>query len=173
MKRFTLVILLFITTINLYSQNQVVKIDIIVSEFYVDTLYCQIEFQCFNISDSSLVLWIEKDNIDSLSDYMRIKKHFYTTKGDFSLMEILLDGNIGRYVPELFTIFKIIKPQEQFTISILKKGSVEPEMIDSIQKHIVVVKASDIKRFYQNEAMKKFNYQSNHIIIWEDWIKSN
>ena len=174
MKRLELVLLVLILTLSLYSQKEFVKIDSRVSEYYVDTLYSQIDFRYSNISDGALVLWIEKDNVDSLSDSKRIRKHFFTRKGDWSLMQILWDGNVASFVPGLFDSFiKIINPDEIFTVSILQEGSVlnNTDLINSLARHIVIVKAADIKGLQIDSSIDMFIFKPESVIIFADWLK--
>jgi hypothetical protein len=174
MKRLGLVVLGLISTLSLYSQKELVKIDSRVSEYYVDTLYSQIDFHYANISDGALILWIEKDNVDSLSDSQRIRKHFFTKKGDWSLMQILWDGNVASFVPGLFDSFiKIIKPDEKFTVSILQPGSIsnDTDLINSLARHIVVIKASDIKGLQIDSSIDMFIFKPENVIIIADWLK--
>jgi hypothetical protein len=174
MKRLGLILLGLISTLSSYSQKEFVTIERNISEYYVDTLYIQIDFHYSSLSDSALVLWIEKDNVDSLSDAKRIRKHFFTRKGDWSLMQIIWDGNVSSFVPGLFDSFiKIIKPSEEFTVSILQKGEVEnnTDLINSLERHIVIVKAVDIKGLQVDSSIDMFNYKANSVIIFADWLK--
>jgi len=174
MIRLGLVLLGLISTLISYSQKEFVTIERSVNEFYVDTLYSQIDFSYSNISDSALVLWIEKDNIDSLSDSKRIRKHFFTRKEDWSLMKILWDGNVASFVPGLFDSFiKIIKPDEKFTVSILQEGGVgnNTDLLNSLERHIVIVKASDIKGLQVDSRIDMFIYKAKSVIIFANWLK--
>jgi hypothetical protein len=170
-KKTGLIIFGLLSMLSSYSQQRSLQIDINISEYYVNKIYNQINFQYSNISDSALVLWVEKDNVDSLSDAIKIKNHFYTIKGDWSLMQLIWDGNVSEFVPGLFDSFlKIIKPKEQFTVSILKKGKISPDLLSSFEKHIVVVKAADIKGFHIDSNINMFNFKANNVIILADWI---
>jgi hypothetical protein len=174
MKRLGLILLGFIATLSSYSQKEFVTIERNVNEYYVDTLYTQIDINYSSISDSALVLWIEKDNIDSLSDSKLIRKHFFTRKGDWSLMQMIWDGNVASFVPGLFDSFiKIIMPNEKFTVSILQKGKVEnnTDLINSLERHIMIVKAVDIKGLQVDSSLDMFNYKANSVIIFTDWLK--
>ncbi len=172
MKKIGLILLGLISILNSYSQHKSLQIDRNISKYYVDTIYNQIDFHYSNISDSALVLWIEKDNVDSLSDTKKIKNHFFTVNGDWSLMQLIWDGNVANFVPGLFDSFmKIIKPKEQFTVSILKKGKISPDLISSLEKHIVIVKAADIKGLQIDNSIDMFNFKANSVIIFAEWIK--
>jgi hypothetical protein len=174
MKRIVLVLIGVMSMLSSFSQNTFLQIRRNVSEYYVDTIYSQIDFHYSNSSDSSLVLWIEKENVDSLSDAERIKNHFFKRKGDWYFMQMIWDGNVDSFVPGLFDSFmKIIKPQEQFTVSILKKGEVtnNSDSISSLEKHIVIVNANNIKGLQIDSSIEKFNYNANNVIILADWIK--
>jgi hypothetical protein len=174
MKRIVLFLFGLISTLSSYSQNKFLQLERNVSEYYVDTLYSQIDFHYSNTSDSTLVLWIEKDNIDSFSIDLKIKNHFFTRKGDASLMQIIWDGNVSSFVPGLFDSFmKVIKPQEQFTVTILYTGKVDinTDSISSLEKHIVIVNAIDIKGLQIDFRIEMFNYKATSVIIFAEWLK--
>ena len=156
------------------SQNNFLQVERDVSEYFLDTLYRQIDFYYSNNSDSTYVLWFEKDNIDSLSNLKKINKHFFTIKGDVSLMQIIWDGNVGSFIPGLFDSFmKVIKPKEQFTVSILKKGKVDTnlDLIKSLEKQIVIVNAIDIRGLQIDQTIDMFNYKARSVIILAEWLK--
>lgn len=168
----SIVLIILGVTLTSYSQDKFLMIERNVSEYYVDTLYSQIDFHYSNTSDSVLVLWIEKENVDSLSNSQKIKKYFYTRKGDWSLMQMIWDGNFTSFVPGLFDSFmKVIKPKQQFKVTILKKGKVNSDLISSIEKHIVIVKAKDIKGLQIDSSIDMFNYKGNNVILLTEWIK--
>ncbi len=82
-----------------YSQDKPLRIDKVVTVYYADTLYSQLDLYYLNSSDSALILWIEKYDVDSISDFQKIKNHFYTRKVDWILMQLIDDGNVPSYVP--------------------------------------------------------------------------
>lgn len=172
MKNIVLIFLGLILSAVSYSQDKLWQLDKELTEYYTDTLYSQLDLIYSNSSDSSLVLWIEKYNVDSISDSKKIKNHFFTEKGDWSLMQLIWDGNVEIFVPGLFDSFmKVIRSNEIFTVSILKKGKVSPEMISSLEKHVVIVKAGDIKGLQIDNSIDIFNYKANSVIILAEWIK--
>jgi len=174
MKRIIFVLLGLFLVISLYSQNNHLRVERIVSEYFSDTLYSHIEFCYSNTTDSTYVLWIEKDNVDSLSNFKKIRKHFFNTKGDASLMQIIWDGNVASFVPGLFDSFmKVIKPREQFIVSILKKGEVatNSDVINSIEKQIVIVNANEIRGLQIDSNLDMFNYRSKSVTILAEWLK--
>lgn len=151
-----------------YSQNNF-QVEINVSEYYVDTLYSQIDFCYTNTSDGAFVLWIEKDNVDSLSTQGKIKKHVFTRNGDWSLMELIWDGSVASFTPGVFESFmKVIKPKEQFTVSIIKKGKVGA--IKSIEKQIVIVSATEIKGLQLDSSIEMFNYSAKSVTLLAEWL---
>ena len=172
MKSIVLILLGFSLTLISYSQDKFLQIKRNVSEYYSDTLYSQIDFHYSNTSDSALVLWIEKGNVDSLSNSKKINNYFFKRKGDWSLMQMIWDGNVGSFVPGLFDSFmKIIKAKEQFTVSILKKGKTNTDLTSSLENHIIIVKAGDIKGLQIDNSIDMFNFKANSVIILAEWIK--
>jgi hypothetical protein len=170
MKRIQFVLLgLFLVSIT-YSQNNLLSVERNVSEHFVDTLYSQIDFCYSNNSGSTYVLWIERDNVDSLSNLNKIKKHFFTVKGDFSFMGLIWDGNVASFTPGLFDSFmKVIKPKEQFIVSFLKKG--EAGMINSMEKQIVIVDANEIRGLQIDSSIDMFLYHAKSVTILDEWLK--
>jgi len=175
MKRIVFVLLGMLLVLSSYSQNNLIPVKKNVCEYVVDTiLYSQIDFYYSNTSDSAYVLWIERGNVDSLSDSQKIQKHFHSNKGDMSLMGIILDGNVGSYVPGLFDSFmKVIMPKEQFIVSVLKKGKVEtsPDMINLIEKQIVIVNANEVRGLQIDSSIEMFNYSAKSVTIKYEWLK--
>ncbi len=172
MKNIVLIFIGLIFSMISYSQDKLWRIDKELTEFYTDTLYNQLDLKYTNSSDSALVLWIEKYNVDSISDFKKIKNHFFTRKGDWSLIQMIWDGNFSSFVPGLFDSFmKVVKPKDQFTISILKKGKISSDEISSLEKHIVIVKAGDIKGLQIDNSIDMFNFKANNVIVLAEWIK--
>lgn len=170
MKRILIILIgLFLVSIS-YSQNNLLMVERDVSVYFVDTLYSQIDFCYSNNSDSTYVLWIERDNVDSLSTLKKIKKHFFTVKGDFSFMGLIWDGNVASFIPALFDSFmKVIKPKEQFIVSFLKKG--EAGMVKSMEKQIVIVNANEIRGLQIDSSIDMFNYSAKSVTILDEWLK--
>jgi hypothetical protein len=157
-----------------FSQGELVKIESTVSVFSVDTIYSQIDLHYSNVSDGSLVLWFEIENIDSLAASEIINNHFHTVKEDWSLMQMIWDGNISSFTPELFESFlKIIDPKGQFSITIMKKGKVNFEDIYLIQKHIMVTKTKDVRGLKVDERIKNFTFKADHISLLGEWLELN
>ena len=172
MKNIVLIFIGLIFSMISYSQDKFWRIDKEVTEYYIDTLYSQLDLHYSNLSDSTLVLWIEKYNVDSISDSKKIKNHFFTRKGDWSLMQMIWDGDVASFVPGLFDSFmKVVKPKAHFTVSVLKKGKISSDLIISLEKHIVIVKAGDIKGLQIDNSIDMFNFKANNVIILADWIK--
>ena len=174
MNRIVLILIGMFLAFYSSSQNNSLLVERNVSEYFIDTLYSQIDFYYSNNSDSTYVLWIEKDNIDSLSNLKKINKHFFTIKGDFSFMQLIWDGNVASFIPGLFDSFmKVIKPKEQFIVSILKKGKVvtNSDVIKSIEKQIVIVNANDIRGLQIDQSIDMFNYKAKSVTILSEWLK--
>ena len=175
MKRIIIFLLGLFLVSSSYSQNNLLRVERNVVEYGVDrTIYTQIEFCYSNTSDSAYVLWIEKDNVDSLSNFKKIRKHFFSTKGDASLMQIIWDGNVGSFVPGLFDGFmKVIKPKEQFIVSIIKKGKIakDSDIIKSLERQIVIVHANEIRGLQIDNNLDMFNYSSKSVTILAEWLK--
>jgi hypothetical protein len=174
MKRIIFILVGMYLALNSYSQDKLLKTNIIVSEYYVDTIFSQIDFCYSNYSDSTFVLWIEKNNVDSLSNTKKIKNHFLTKKGDWSLMQILSDGNVEIFVPGLFdSFFKVIKPNDQFTVTILYKGKImnNQDLINSYGKRISIVPANEIKGLKVDSVIDLFNFKEKNLTILAEWIK--
>lgn len=175
MKIIVFVLLGMLLVFNSYSQKNLIRIERNVSEYIVDTtLYSQIDFCYSNTSDSAYILWIERDNVDSLSNIKKIKKHFFTIKGDWSLMQLIWDGNVASFVPGLFDSFmKVIKPKEQFIVSIVKKGKVVTNsgVIKSIEKQIIFVKTNEIRGLQIDSSIDMFNYSAKSVTILAEWLK--
>lgn len=87
-------------------------------------------------------------------------------------MQIMWDGNVSLFVPGLFDSFiKVIRPQEKFTITVLKTGKIDSDIIRTIPKQIMVAKASQIRGFPIDSSINVFNYNANNLTIMYDLIK--
>lgn len=168
MKKIVLIIFGTLLVFISQSQNKNLRVERNISEFYVDTLYSQIDYCYSNVSDSVYVLWIEKDNIDSLSNLLKIKNHFFTRKGDWSFMEMIWDGNVASFTPGLFDSFmKVIKPKEQFIVSFIKKG----KAVTNYENRISIVNANEIRGLQIDSSIEMFNYKAKNVTILDEWLK--
>lgn len=174
MKRIILVLYGIIISFCSFSQESSLVVDRNVSEYSVDTLYSQIDYCYSNNSDSTYILWIEKENVNSLSNMEKIRKHFFTQNGDFSLMQLIWDGNVSSFIPGLFdSFFKILKPGDQFTVSYILIGLIQKRSaaINFAETHIVIVNARDINGLNLDKAIDKFNYKARNVTIFDKWLK--
>ena len=168
MKRIILILFGTLLVFSSHSQNNNLLVERNISEYFVDTLYSQIDLCYTNTSDSVYVLWIERDNVDSLSNKKKIKNHFFTRKGDWSLMELIRDGNVGSFTPGLFDSFmKVIKPKEQFIVSFIKKGKV----VTTYENRIIIVNANEIRGLQIDKSIEMFNYSAKSVTILAEWLK--
>ena len=158
-----------------YSQINTIQVERNISEYYIDsTVYSQVDFYYSNNTDITYVLWIEKDNVDSLNNSQKIKKHFYTRKGDMSLIQLIWDGNVASFVPGLFDSFmKVIRPDERFNVTIINEGKVEQgsDEIRSLERHIVIVNANEIKGLQIDDSINLFNYAAKSVTVLAEWLK--
>ena len=174
MRRLLLILFGILLVFSSYSQNNLLRVERSVNEYFVDTLYSQIDFCYSNSSDSTFILWFDRDKIDSLSNYQKIRKHFHKMGGDMTFMQMILDGNVVSFTPGLFDSFmKVIKPREQFIVSIVKKGEVKAnsDLIMSIEKQIVVVNANEIRGLQIDSNLDMFNYRAKSVTILAEWLK--
>ncbi len=168
MKIIVLVLFGTLLVFSSHSQNNHLRVERNISEYFVDTLYSQIDFCYSNISDSVFVLWVEKENVDSLSNLKKIKNHFFTRKSDWTLMNMIWDGNVGSFTPDLFDSFmKVIKPKEQFTVSVIIKGKV----ITNYENRITIVNANEIRGLQIDSSIEMFNFSAKSVTILDEWLK--
>jgi len=174
MKRNLLILLGLFFYLSSFSQDSLLIVEKRLSQYWRDTLYTQIDFSFTNKSSNYYALWIEKDDVSSLSESEKIKKHFFLTKGDFSLMQIIWDGNVGSFVSGIFDCFvKFIKLNEQFTVSIIAKGDVHKELkkIYLLEKQIQFVDTNKIRGLNDTFPYSfRFSYNSNNITIFYEWF---
>ena len=161
---------------SLQSQLSNLDVDITANEYYVDTSeYHQIDFTYRNNTDSTYILWIEKDAADSLLFQDVIRNYFFRVKGDASLMQIIWDGNVASFTPGLFqTFLKIIRPEQQFTVTVLETENsiVDTIMLTHLEDHIFIANVNEIKGFpVDSILLEMFDHKSNSIIILSKWIE--
>lgn len=89
-------------------------------------------------------------------------------------MGLIWDGNVESFTPGLFDSFmKIIKAKEEFTVSFLSKGKINPDSVNSLEKHIMIVHANEIRGLSINKSTEMFNYRANSVIVFTDWLNKN
>ena len=173
MKKNSLILFGLFFSFSLYAQDSLLIVERQLNQYYVETLYTQVDFAFTNKSTNNYVLWIEKDNVSSLSESERVRNYFFVKKGDASLMQIIWDGNVGSFVPALFdTFIKIIKPNEQFVVSIIVKGKVcnKSEKISLSEKQIQIIDTKKIRGFTVDAQTDFFNYKANNITVFDEWF---
>ena len=178
MIKFKLISLVFgLLVLDSYSQTSLLKFEMNTSKYFVDTIeYNQIDFIYSNLSNEYYVLWMDSSNHDSLTTEQRINHFFYTIKGDFYLSKLLYEELVNELPIQLYlSFYKIIRPNDQFTISILLKNSddIQDEIISNFKKQVVIVKSNDSKRLPSIEDLERFNYKARSITLSGDIIKFN
>ena len=174
MKRYLLILLGLFFYLSSFSQDTLLTVEKKLSQYWRDTLYTQIDFSFTNKSNDNYALWIEKDDVSLLSESEKIRKHFFLIKGDFSLMQIIWDGNVGSFVPDIFDCsVKFIKPSEQFVVSFIVKGNVhkESKKTSLLEKQIQFVNTNKIRGLNDTFPYSfRFSYSANNITIFYEWF---
>lgn len=185
-----LVILFCFTPLILWCQNQhdfIIQKDI--SRYSVElkkdtlTRYSTVVYTIYNISDSLIWLWFEKN--DKLSEQRKLKEYFFKTKGDLSLFHVLTDANIvfsNDFHPSLFYGFlKVINPQDSFSIQVTFSGEDSKKKIEEfyyyLEKHLVLVPDEKLKKQVGLPNIEHLNqavfYKNNFIALPNELILKN
>jgi hypothetical protein len=83
-------------------------------------------------------------------------------------MNMIWDGNVGSFTPDLFDSFmKVIKPKEQFTVSVIIKGKV----ITNYENRITIVNANEIRGLQIDSSIEMFNFSAKSVTILDEWLK--
>jgi hypothetical protein len=167
----TLFILFFVSEV--FSQSNLLQVKRCVNHYFADTLYYQIEFTYKNNSEKTFVVWIEKDSIGLNTNNSKIRKHFYTQHNDWSLIQLIWDGNVESFIPDVFDMFfKVIRPNEQFVIAFLDKGNNEyiSDLMKALENKIVIINAQEIKGFPIDSRIDMFNHKGESITILTEWL---
>lgn len=175
MKKLLFIIFSSILPILSFSQKQDLKFEFNFEEYYVDTLYNQMNVILKNDTENLLVFWVDLEADSSLSINEKIREYFYKVKGDFSLFQLIYDGNVASYTPLLSQgFFKTIKPNDSFTITIRKDGKVEnwEKYKQSISEKIIAVKATEIGRIQFDESLNQFEFSCNTLVWPNCWLKN-
>lgn len=111
-----------------------------------------ITYKLYNDSDNVIWLWLEKDDSSALSDSIRARRYFYKRKGDFSLYNLALDGNVASMEQSVFNIFvKRIGPKEHFAIQVISKKEIsesyQQKIFKFLDKHVVALSEKDLSRY--------------------------
>jgi hypothetical protein len=143
MKKLVILIFLILLVTNCKSQfiksnNLEVKKEI--SSYRIaNNLVSIINIKLCNRNSTPIWFWIEKDDLSSLSDSLKIQKYFHKKEegSDASLYEISMDGNIESFIPEIFKSFiKIILPDECFSLQIISKGNYTDMSEQTLMKYL-------------------------------------
>lgn len=146
------IFLLLLSTLASLSYGQIIAMQ---SQSYVvhnesgetDTITCLV-YKIENKSSSPQVIMFTEDNICEMSMEKLITKKCFRRYGDFSLSSWAWENiiNMSKHVliPDCFV--KIVKPAEEFTITVLIKNRDE-NLIDSMfRNHLLVCTASQIEK---------------------------
>lgn len=111
-----------------------------------------VTYKLYNDSDNVIWLWLEKDDSSALSDSIRARRYFYKRKGDFSLYNLALDGNVASMEQSVFNIFvKRIGPKEHFAIQVISKKEIsesyQQKIFKFLDKHVVALSEKDLSRY--------------------------
>ncbi len=175
-KQTLLILFIALPLINGHSQNSILNYAIESSNYIAGNFeYIQTEFVFTNNSYDYYILWLDENNNDSLDNKQRIKKYFFTLKGDFTLCQLLYETLAEEPLSHLYLLFyKIIPPKDQFTISILiRKDYPNYEMlIKSIKNQIVTINSKELT-IPTLQDLSRFNYKGKSIALTGDMIKFN
>lgn len=111
-----------------------------------------VTYKLYNDSDNTIWLWLEKDDFSALSDSIKARRYFYKRKGDFSLYNLALDGNVASMGQSVFNVFvKRIGPKEHFAIQIISKNEIsdlyQQKIFQFLDKHVVALSERELSRY--------------------------
>ncbi|HOK36849.1 MAG TPA: hypothetical protein PK860_05505 [Paludibacteraceae bacterium] len=169
-------ILLFVLVIlseNLIAQNIETQI---YSYSINNSKYSILNLKVENFTNDSLLLWLENDKrVWNLDNKSKLWNYFFKKKGDFSLINII--NEYGSTIENInttiyYTFYKIILPQETFSIIIQFKQNeqiLELNIEDKIKKQLVILSDKDIKKaginFYNFIDLMKMSFKGDQIIL--------
>lgn len=87
-----------------------------------------------NKTESTYYIWLSKDK-SSLSDSLKIRKHFRIPlpKSDGSLYQLMLDGNVGSFIYDIFNGFvKVLRAGESFTFIFTEEYECSEQIVNSM-----------------------------------------
>jgi ABC-type transport system involved in cytochrome bd biosynthesis fused ATPase/permease subunit len=91
---------------NTFFQNETHELKISKSGYSANgTGYDSLFLQIINKTDSSLITWIEKENIANFTDEMKVIEYFIKAKGDFSLFDLTWEQFDNKIPVELYFTF--------------------------------------------------------------------
>lgn len=157
-------------------------------------LYCQansldITFKCYsysidtqqinvcsadikNTSGKDYVLWLERQNITTLSPDNKVKLYFFKTKPDFNLYTLIVEKLLKPEPPVVFdTFLKKVKSDEHFTLKIIGPNITTGKLERFIAEHMVFMELSELEhRLKLNEKSLPW-YAPGEIIILDPVIR--
>ena len=159
-----------------FAQDGLIKVNKSFLKYYTDTIcYSQLNIEIINNTYDNYIIWFDSDSVSNLPSELKVKKYFQTIKGDFSLSQLISENEIIRLGSSVLfvTFYKIIKPKNNFQITILKSGEIKNEnaFLNSINKHFVIIKENETKRLPDINNLEVENYKGNNITILSDLFK--
>lgn len=168
--------------------------------YYIgDIPVLEVLYNIKNTGNHPLWVWFSKSNLTQCSDSIKVRDYFRKVKGDWSLYQLAMDGNVGDFKPMIFFSFiKVLQPQETFVIQVIAENYLSPEpeksqdwqniqenrekqqqkqikqIITALEKHISIVpQALVLKQApgMENEIVKKqFYYKPFSIAMtWQSF----
>ena len=145
-----LIFYLFFVLINVNSFAQ--KISEVRYTYHISDIESKYEIIQLNIrndTNEKMLLWFEKDTAyqkKAIGD--KVKKHFFSVKGDFSLVNLICENGstlTGFETDMFYTFYKIIEPQKTFTIQVICKNSRNRNIVKLLKEMMVTITPAQMK----------------------------
>ena len=140
--------------------------------FISNKKYEIIQYCIHNNTNEKMLLWLEKDSlIRKMPIKDKVKKYFFSPKGDFSLVNIINENGstlIGVETEIFYTFYKIIKPNNTFYLYVINKFPTDKKHT-TYRKMIVTVTPSQLEKVQLNifkiSGLEKFSFLPNTLTI--------
>lgn len=136
--------------------------------------YTLISFEINNVSADTFLLWFCEKDIGELSKDEIIKEHFFTTKGDFNLIQLATETITDTTIlPEnIFSFYTaMVKPNSTFNYSFILKNQISENVRDSFQRllnnQLVVLSQLELQSYFNISILNRIIFKTGNDII--DW----
>jgi len=139
----------------------------------VQSKYEIIQLNIRNDTNEKMLLWFEQDTSfqkKSIGD--KVKRHFFSTKGYFSLVRVITEygSTLTGFETDLFfTFYKIIEPQKTFSIQVICKIPNKRDIVKSLKEMIITTTPTQMEKerlnIFKIDGLERLSFQPVTLII--------
>ena len=165
--------LLFFASINSVAQK-ISETRYTYHIFNTGSEYEIIQCSIYNSTNEKMLLWFEKDmTIQEMPAKDKVKKYFFSVKGDFSLVNIISEygSTLTGFKTELFhTFYKIIEPKKIFLIQVIcEVPNNNKDVAELLKKITITVTPSQLEKeklnIFMISGLDQLSFRPNILVV--------